>query len=304
MKKTVLIIGISSFVGSNLAQLLKDDYRVIGSYYKTAVTIAGITCVACDVLKKEYVMNLVGLFKPDVTIYAVGLSSLTECQLKPKQADALNSVGAINACVAAERYGSKFILLSSAFVLGGDDLLYREGDMPMPVTAYGSSLSASEFYVQRSCLNYLIFRSSVLYGRSHNALHENWFEILQRNFFQNIPISADDSVKTGFLDIMILGKILIAALEANVSNRLFHISSSDWMTRYEFASLYAKIFKKDANLVQRVNIPFPAEQTHNKKDGHNYSFKLDTSNIAEFLGAKLPSVEESLQITYKRMSST
>src|SRR5688572_27476615 len=121
MKKTVLIFGVSSFVGSNLALMLKDDYRVIGTYHKTPVEIPGITCYPCDVLKKDYVMNLTGLFKPDFTIYAIGLSSLTECKNFPKLADALNTNGAINACTASERYGSKFIFISSSYVLGGED---------------------------------------------------------------------------------------------------------------------------------------------------------------------------------------
>ena len=90
MKKTVLIVGASSFVGSNLALYLKDHFRVIGTYHKTPMEIPGVTCYPCDVFKKDYVSSLIGVLKPDYTIYAVGMSSLTECKLNPKQADALN----------------------------------------------------------------------------------------------------------------------------------------------------------------------------------------------------------------------
>lgn len=301
MKKTILIFGVSSFVGSNLLEMLKDEFRIIGTYHKTPVSIPGVTCIPCDVLKKDYVSNITARFRPDLTIYAVGLSSLKECQLSPKVADALNSVGAVNCCASSERYGSKFIYLSSGYVLSGDDTVYREGETPFPNTIYGNTLSSTEFYIQRSCLNYLILRCCPLYGRSFNPNHITWFESLQSSFAKGEPILADDSVKTGFLDVQIMVRILKATLANNITNRLLHVSSKDFMTRYEFALLYAKTFKKDEALVQRVTGKFPADK--NKDENQSYFYRLDTSNIEEFLNAKMPKIEESLQLTYKRLSS-
>lgn len=304
MKKTVLIFGMSSFVGSNLAILLKDDFRVVGTYHKTPIEIPGITSYPCDVLKKEYVSNLIGLIKPDFTIYAIGLSSLTECKLNPKQADALNSAGAVNACTSSERHGSKFIYISSSFVLGGEDQLYKEGETPFPSTVYGNTLSSTEFYIQRSCLNYLILRCSPLYGRSYGPRHPNWFETVQTSLAQNINVQADDTVVTGFLDVVILARVMKAFLESTVTNRLFHVSSRDHMTRFEFAKLLTKIFKKDENLIQRSSVTFPMESPKmmSKVSTGQYYFKTDTFNLEDFLGIAMPSIEESLQLTHKRLS--
>lgn len=303
MKKTILIFGVSSFVGSNLLEGLKDEFRIIGTYYKTPVSIPGITCLPCDVLKKDYVSNIVARFRPDITIYAVGMSVLKDCHLHPKQADALNSAGAVNCCLASERYDSKFVYISSAYVLGGEDIIYREGDTPFPNTVYGNTLSSTEFYVQRSCLNYLILRCSPLYGRSFNPTHNNWFEYLQSSFAKGEPVLVDDNIYTGFLDVQILVRILKATLSKEVTNRLFHVSSKDFMTRYEFARLYARIFKKDEGLIQRVAGKFPLEKKKSNEENANYYFRLDTSNIEEFLNAKLPRIEDSLHVTYKRLNS-
>ncbi len=299
MKKTVLIFGISSFVGSNLAAELADEYRIIGTYHKTPVEIPGVTCYPCDVLNKDYVANLISRMKPDFTIYAVGLSSLMECKLNPKKADAINSAGAVNVCNSSERYSSKFIYLSSSYVLGGAEQLYKEGDTPFPTTVYGNTLSSTEFYVQRSCLNYLILRSAPLYGRSYGAKHPNWFETVQAAFAQGRAVLADDTVVTGYLDVVILGRILKSFLSSSVANRLFQISSRDFITRYEFARLIAKTFKKDEELVQRSSVSFPNDE---KKGNNGFSFKMDTYNAETFLNLKMPSIEESLQLTYKRLS--
>jgi dTDP-4-dehydrorhamnose reductase len=301
MKKTILIFGVSSFIGSNLVELLKDEFRIIGTYHDTPVSIPGVTCIPCDVLRKEYVTSIVARFRPDLTIYAVGLSSLKGCQLHPKQADALNSAGAVNCCTASERIGSKFVFLSSGFVLGGVDTVYREGETPFPNTTYGSSLSSTEFYVQRSCLNYLILRCAPLYGRSYNPEHNNWFENLQLSFAKGEPVYVDDSVHTGFLDIHIMIRILKLTLAKDVTNRLFHVSSKDFMTRYEFARMYAKIFRKDEGLIQKTTGRFPVDK--HKDDNNSYYYRLDTSNIEEFLNTKMPKVEDSLHLTYKRLSA-
>ncbi len=306
MKKTVLILGASSFVGSNLAMILKDDFRVVGTYHKTPIDIPGVTCYPCDVLKKDYVTNLIGLIRPDFTIYAVGLSSLKECKLRPKQADALNSAGAVNGCTASERYGSKFIYLSSSYVLGGENQIYKEGETPFPNTVYGTTQSSTEFYIQRSSLNYLILRSCPLYGRSYGPKHPNWFETVQASFAQGLAVNADDAVTTGFLDVVILARVVKAFLDSTVTNRLFHVSSRDYMTRYEFARLMARTFKKDENFIQRATINFPTETNSrmgNKASSGLYFFKTDTFNVEEFLGVQMPSIEESLQLTHKRLSS-
>jgi dTDP-4-dehydrorhamnose reductase len=307
MKKTILIFGVSSFLGSNLLELLKEEYRIIGTYYKTPVSIPGITCLPCDVLRKESISSITARFRPDLSIYAAGMSSLQECHLYPKHADAINSAGPINCCAISERYSSKFIYISSGFVLGGENTLYREGETPFPNTDYGNSISSTEFYIQRSCLNYLILRCSALYGRSYNPRHANWFEYLQTALAKGDPISVDDSIYTGFLDIQIMIKVLKLMLSKEVNNRLFHVSSSDHMTRYEFAKMYAKIFKKDESLIVRTQVKFPVDKNKNKNKNKeaesNFYYRLDTSNIEEYLNTKMPQIEESLTATYKRLSS-
>lgn len=306
MKKTILIFGISSFVGANLARILSKDYRIVGTYLSNPVNLPGITCVPCDVLKKTYVTKIMAIFRPDYTIYAVGLSSLTACKLNPKLADALNSAGAANCTAASERYGSKFIYLSSCFVLGGENTLYRESDTPFPVTTYGNSLSSTEFYIQRSSLNYLILRCAPLYGRSYNPLHPNWFEIVQTALAKKQILPADDSVYTGFLDIEILGKILRSLLESGVTNRLLQVSSRDSLTRLGFAKLYAKVFKKDGNFIESTSGTFPLEASYKNTQKNtslqNY-FQMDVTNVESLLGIEMPKIEDSLVVTYQRLNA-
>ena len=163
--KTVLIFGISSFLGSNLAAELKKDYRVVGTYFNTPVDIEGILTLKCDVHNKDLVQRITFLFKPDITIYAVGLTDISACQEYPKVADALNTAGVFNVSMASERYNSKFIYFSSSYIFSGEDTLFTEADTPTPSSVYGNTVASSEFYIQKSCLNYIIFRCAPIFGR-------------------------------------------------------------------------------------------------------------------------------------------
>lgn len=297
----MLIIGASSFVGSNLLDELKSEFRVIGTYFKHPISIPGVLCLPCDVLKKEMVSTVVSRLRPDVVIYAAGMSSLKEASHHIKEAESLNSVGAVNCLMAAERVDAKFVYLSSAFVFGGGDALNKEGDVPFPNTNYGNNLSSTEFYIQRSSLNYLILRSSVLYGRGYSPVKETWFESLEKAFFEQKKVSLDDQVVTGFLDVRIFARILILVLKAEITNRLLNISSRDYSTRFQFAKKYGEVFKKDSGFLGKVTGEFPLEKNASTEEELN--FKLDTTNIEGLLGIAMPSIEESLESTLERFKS-
>lgn len=304
MRKTVLIFGVSSFLGSNLVEALGQDYRIIGTYNATPVRVPGMLTVRCDALKKDSVQRLLGSFRPNITIYAGGLSSLSACHANPKLADALNSAALTNVCSSAERVGSKFIFISSSFVLSGEDVVYHESDTPFPGTSYGSSLATSEFYVQKSCLNYIIFRSCPLYGRAFHPTRRNWLEPIETALAQGQQVGVDDTVFHGHLDVHILAKLIKLGIEKNVTNRLFQITSKDIMSRYDFARLYCQVFGKDENLIVRAQWPMPLDNSqYRSKALEKYNFRMDTKNAEEFFSLRMPTVEESLKATKKRLAS-
>jgi dTDP-4-dehydrorhamnose reductase len=300
MKKTIMIFGISSFIGSNLIEQLKDEFRIIGTYHKTPVVISGVTSLPCDVLRKEYVSSLVALFRPDVIVYAIGLNSLSTCEKFSKQCEALNTTGAVNCAMASDRYSSKFIYFSSAFVLNGNDVQVRESETPFPQTNYGKTLSSTEFYIQRTCLNYVILRCSSIYGRGYGKTSRNWFEHLQYSLANGEQIIVDNSIHTGFLDPVFLGDAVKVIVKRNISNRLLNLSSKDFFTRFEFARTYAKIFRKDLALVQPGIGEFPGANRSDVEEVGELYFKLDTTSLEELTSLSMPKIEQSLKLSQKR----
>lgn len=304
-RKTVLIIGINSFIGSNLAEFFRKDYRVVGTYHKKNYPLPGILSLSCDVLNKDEVQLVLYAFKPDIVLYCVGLTSLKDCHEKPNAGDALNSAGLFNVAELAPRYGARIVYFSSQYVFAGANKNYNEMDNPDVITQYGKAQASSEFYLQKSSLNYLILRCCKIYGRGVNPLKNTSFEQMQKNIKNNQAAIYDDFAHQGFIDVYYLGMILKMCIDKNVTNRLLHFSTQDTMTNYEFSKLYCEIFNESDGLINKGKWQFPIAKGANiEKLEEHLHYKLDILNIEGLLKIKMPTIRESMEFTYKRFNGS
>jgi len=301
MKKTILIFGISSFVGSSLAEYLKRHYRVVGTYFQSPMVLKGVLCIPCNILQKDEVHMIIYTIRPDVIIYAVGVGSMIEAALNPKMADGLNTAGLFTVSEYGGRYKAKVCYISSAFVFGGEKKLYKEIDVPDPNSVYGSTLLAGEYFLQKTSLNYLIFRCCNLYGKTSTCYRPYWFDHLQNLEKLGKTFMLDDNVKVGFLDVVFLAHIIHLCLEKNTANRLLQLSSKDVMGFYEFALKYCEIFKKRTDNISkgRWKFPFTLVSSANVTTGE-MEYKLSTQNLENYLRCLCPTIEESLKFSFEK----
>ena len=301
-RKTVLIFGVSSFVGSNLAEFFSKDYRVIGTFYESPIRLDNVLTVPCNVLVNEEIQAVLFSFMPDYTIYAVGLTSILSCSKNNEMSNALNTNGLLNVARFSQRYKSQVIYISSAYAFWGSEKKYIEIDLPNASTDYGKSKIAAEFYLQKSSIDYLIFRCSSLYGRSLTPFGKTWFEFIQENIYRNKNVSSDCHILVGHLDIYYLAMVMRICFEKGVNNRLFQLSSSDCISYYDFAKLYCQVFKEQDDWISRGKWEFPLHMVGAVKDKEgDRNYHMDISNIENYLNIKLPSVKESLDFTYQRL---
>lgn len=296
--KTILIFGVDTFVGTNIAEFLRKDFRVIGTYQKEECVLPGVLTFPCDVLVKDEVQLAIYAFKPDICIYAVGVNSIYECHSDPQRAEAINTSGLFNVAEFCQRYKAQVCYLSSHFVFSGSQSKYIEMDIPDPNTTLGRTKSSAEFYLQKTSLNYIIFRCCHLYGRSLFVQKNTWLEKLQVNMANGDLSKADTSVKTGFLDVDYLSMLIKVCFQKKVMNRLFQICSLDVMNLYDFSKNYCRVFGENENLVSPDLWPFMVEPGYKPSDEQNYF--MDPGNIEGFLNITMPTIEESLHYTFQK----
>lgn len=88
---------------------------------------------------------------------------------------------------------SRVIYISSDGIFGGEDGLYKESDIPHPVTLYGKNLKLCEELVQSYLENYCIIRPSYIYGFVNSRL-DSRFEKIKREV-------AEGKIITRFTDM-------------------------------------------------------------------------------------------------------
>jgi dTDP-4-dehydrorhamnose reductase len=296
--KTILIFGVDTFMGSNLAQFLKKSFRIVGTCHDEKVFIPGIITIPCDVLIKDEVQLLIYAFKADICIYAVGMNSVFECNQNPQRAEAINMSGLFNVAEFCHRYKAQICYLSTQYVFNGSQSNYIEMDIPNSNTVYGRTKSSAEFYLQKTSLNYIIFRCCHLYGRGPSVANRTWFERLQGSFLEGKSTTVDGALKMGFLDIDYLSMLMKVCFEKNVMNRLFQICSKDIDTYHGFSKCYSNIFNENFSLVKAGLWPFNVEKGNKISDLKSY--QLDPGNIEGFLNITMPTIEESLEYTFEK----
>lgn len=300
-QKTILIIGVSSFIGSNLAEYLKKYYRVIGTYYQNPVKIQGVLTLPMNILNKDEVQRVIFSFKPDFTIYAAGLNGIAESEGHRETCDALNTTGLITAAEYCQRYKSQICYLSTCHVFSGEEKKYIEMDIPDSNTYYGKSQAAAEFYIQKTSLNYVIFRTCRLYGRSLKISNPNYFETLQKELHLGNQVACDNNVLTGYLDVYYIAAMLKICFDKEVKNRLFQVSTRDIMSPYEFANAYADIFHQEKEMITKGKWRYPLIKGLGTAALEKIFLQMDISNMEGYLSIKLPTVRESLAFTFKRL---
>ena len=294
-KKTVVIFGVSSFIGSNLAEALKKDYKIIGTYYSNTTRIPGVLTLPCNVLTKDEVQLILFTFRPDITVYCVGLSSVYECSISTKLAGALNTSGLFNVAEFCQRYKSLICYFSSGFVFGGENRTYFDLDILGASTVYGKTQAAAEFYLQKMALSYIIFRTCKIYGRSLRIEKLTWFEEMQKKIKDREIVNCDNSLRLGFIDVSYIAMIVKTCFDRDVCNKLFQISSKDIMSHYEFAKTYCSTFKENEQFLIGNNWPFPIVEDSSSlfEEDSNAYFQLDVEETESSLGITLPTIQES-----------
>ena len=306
LKKTVFIFGISSFVGSNLAEFLKQHYRVIGAYNDHPVKITGVLTFPLDIINRDAIRLAMFTFKPDIVIYAIGLSSLNACDYNQALATDLNATGLSHVAHFADHYESKLFYISTCYVFSGEKVTYLEADTPLANSIYGKSKGAGEFFLYEKGLNYIVLRCCTLYGRSLLSGQTTWFEALQKKLFTGNSIGMDNSVQGGFLDIVYLAIIIKICIEKNISNKLFQVCSKDIMTHYEFALRYATAFNDRKDLINRTTWNFPQLRSSIIPliESQDLKYHMDVESLEGFFNIELPTVDESLELTKYRFGQS
>jgi dTDP-4-dehydrorhamnose reductase len=108
---------------------------------------------------------------PDFLVNAAAFTHVDRCEREPETAHRANAVGPGVLAEACARAGSRLVHVSTDYVFDGDaERPYEEEDTPAPRSVYGRSKLEGEERVRAVSEDFLVVRTSWVYGRGRNFL--------------------------------------------------------------------------------------------------------------------------------------
>lgn len=224
----VAIIGANGQLGSELPRAL------------TQWDVHPLTRPACDLRDFASVRALLVGIRPTAVINTAAITRVDDCESDTQTAFDVNARAVLNLARVCADLDAALVYLSTDYVFDGEQRSpYSERDAPNPLSVYGVSKLAGEYFVRNVCARHLIIRTSGLYGAAGSrGKGGNFVETMLRLAAGNQAIRVvDDQVlaPTYARDVAHLIRVLLE----REAGGIFHVTNTGACSWYEFAG---KIF--------------------------------------------------------------
>jgi dTDP-4-dehydrorhamnose reductase len=157
----ILIVGSAGQVGWELQRSFADAGEIFACDRDTV-----------DLAVPKQARDLVRGFAPNVILNASAYTAVDRAESEPEAAMAINAQAPGTLAEEALRTGALLVHYSTDYVFDGSKAgSWTENDAPSPLNVYGASKLAGEEAIRKVGGNYLIFRTSWVYGpRGNNFL--------------------------------------------------------------------------------------------------------------------------------------
>lgn len=222
----ILLMGHKGMLGSDLLLKLSAGHEVIGMDKEEIDIVSAKECV-----------KAIKDIKPNVVINAAAYTNVDGCETAKEECFAVNAEAVKNIAEACRHKNIRVIHFSTDYVFDGTGTQpYKEDDKCNPINVYGESKLVGERYLQSLTADYLLIRTSWLYG------------VKGKNFVQIILEKAKTTKKLEVVDDQIGSpthtKDLAAAVDLLIEQNakgVFHITNRGNCSWYQFA---VKILQK------------------------------------------------------------
>ena len=294
-KKKLLILGASGLLGSKIMSQASSKYDVAGSYNPQVDGKSAWRLEPLDIGSKEEVEKLFEKVKPEVVILCAAMTNVDGCEKQPLMANRVNATGPELVARSCKKMKTRLVHVSTDYVFDGAKMRkYTEGDMPRPISVYGSTKLGGEKTVLSTLPDAVVARPAVLYGWNPLEDKDNFvtWVIKKIRKGERATLFEDQWISPTFADD--LARTLLELAGMNVKG-VWHVSGPDCLDRPTCGRMIAKAFDLDETLV----VPVPSSSVSLPAKRPKYSC-LDVSKVEKLLGRKMMSFEEGLKTMRKQ----
>lgn len=286
----ILVAGVNTVVGANLAETLSDDRSVVGVSFDSAVALPTCVVEAETPRKSADIVSLLQRVQAGrLILCGIGAESSWNESQRPGTADVNQAKNWID---AARTAGTHLTLISSDAVFTGPWMFHAENSHSICPSSESMHLRQIEQLAAESSADALIVRTHAIGWQSSGA--HGWLESLLAQLERG-SIAHVDFARHG---TPILATDLADVLKKSWESGLVgthHIAGAERISPREFAMRMADHFR----------LPKPATPIAGSLADRTVGFgcgetSLQTRKIRRALGIPLPLLDESLDRLYQQ----
>lgn len=257
MYDRVLVTGGNGLLGTKTVELLLAEGRqpISASLEPESLNrfLGAFPYFPLDITDAAAVRNLLARLRPEAVIHTAAFTAVDACETQRDLSRRVNVEGTANVAAACREIDARLVHLSTEYVFDGESGPYTEEDLPRPISHYGLTKLESEKSVRERCSDWVIGRTTVLFGRAPNVRPSfvAWLvDKLSRG--ERIRV-VDDQIGSPTLADN-LARMLVGLLDSDRGG-IYNTVGDTILDRHAFAVMAAKLFGLEPALIDRVKTP-------------------------------------------------
>lgn len=170
-------------------------------------------------------------WQPDVIVHAAAMTDVDGCEHDPDRAYCVNALGTQNVALLAQRSGAVLCYVSTDYVYDGEKgTPYWEWDQPNPLSVYGASKLAGEWYVRNLLTRFYVVRTAWVFGPRGNNFPRKVLDLAATH-----PSLSMVTTEAGHPTYAPHLAEALATLVTTDAYGIYHVVNEGCTTRYELA---------------------------------------------------------------------
>lgn len=251
------------------------------------IGISGITEIKQDVMDFGGLDKVFDTHNPDIIFHCVAITNVDLCEDEPENAYNYHVNLSHHIATYCNNHNIQMIYITTDQLWDGTSGMRAETDSLSPMNIYAKTKAESEFEVLKANSNALIIRTNFFgEGRPWRLSFSDWI---------NSQLSQGQIIK-GFDDIYytpIAIPYLIEYIDQLVgkdAEGIYHVAGAERVSKYDFIHTYASMANLDKSLIEKAS-----SSDGNLKANRPKDMSLDVTKVEEFLGVKMPNIEQSIK---------
>lgn len=247
----ILVTGASGLLGLNLALEAAKQHTVFGTVNSHPIKTKAFEVLRVNLLDPGALDRVLTYANPDWVIHCAALANLEACEANPALAKELNTDLPEKLATIVARGGARLLHVSTDAVFDGQRGNYSEDDQPEPLSVYARTKYDGEQVVAGVNPEAIVARVN-LFGWSLSGKRS-----LAEFFYYNL---AAGKQVMGFTDVYFcpllandLAQIFLEMLATGLQG-LYHVVSSECITKYDFALRLSRQFSFDSELISPTSV--------------------------------------------------